>query len=499
MEEKNSQTLFGFLNIDKKTHIALFIIAFGVAFCSSYNPLILRRMYIDSSVYVTVAQAITRGFLPYLDIADNKGPLTYLISVPGMYLGGLTGIWITEIIVLWVSAVFAYKIALLFAEPFIALLGTIFSFVALLGFFLVNAGTEQYALPFLMISLYFFTKYLFSPERNVKFSELIVLGICFASTIMIKLNLFPLWAGFCLVIIVESIFKRHGAIKIFKYILGFCVGILIIFIPLFLYLRLNGIFEAFTEQVILGGVDRGFTAASLKEVQKLFFVLIGRNNSAIPLFMGAFWMIKYLKKPEFAFYFAYTFSYFLMILFHSFSEGGVHYNLVFIPFFVPAVTFFTGATYTALSKIRFRLVFLSLLFCLVFSDGVIRYMYYLALPILEGTGQELVRAGRLIDENTKPGDEIISLGNDCYIYPFTQRNAASRFYYQAITSIIPGGREEFISDMLTKRPAVIALVSGNDDLFSYNLDIHAPVFEMKERYYRVLLDSKRIRLFIRND
>ena len=109
-------------------------------------------------------------------------------------------------------------------------------------------------------------------------------------------------------------------------------------------------------------------------------------------------------------------------------------------------------------------------------------------------------AGKLIDENTKPGDEIVSLGSDCYIYPFTQRNAASRFYYQgAPISFIPGGREEFISDILTKKPAIIALVAGNYDLFSHNLDMHAPILEMKEKHYQVLLDSKRIKLFLRID
>ena len=486
-----------FLGIDKKTHIILFIIAFAVAFCSCYNPLILRRPYIDSSVYVTITQAITRGLLPYLDIVDNKGPLTYLISVPCFILFGLTGICITEFFFLWISAIFAYKTALIFQEPLIALLGTIFSFVALLAFYLVNAGTEIYSFPFLMISFYIFTKYLFSYERNIKFYKLIVLGACFASTIMIKLNLFPLWAGFCIVIIFESLLKHKGAFKIFKYIFGFCIGILIIFIPIYLYLKINNIFELFIQQVIFGGIDRGFSVSSLKNAEKIFFVILERNNSALPLFLGAFWVIKYFKKPEFSFYLAYTISYFLFILFHSFSGGGVHYNLVFIPFFIPAVTFLVSSVYTAFSKIRFRILFLSLLFCLIFVNGIIRYFYYFALPKIEGSGKELIMAGRLIDENTKPGDEIVSLGNNCYIYPFTQRNAVSRFYYQGgPIDFIPGGREEFFSDVLLKKPKVIALLAGNDDEFSYQEFLDTPIFEMKEKYYSVLLDTKRIKLYI---
>jgi apolipoprotein N-acyltransferase len=116
-------------------------------------------MYVDSSVYITVAQGITRGYLPYSDFVDNKGPLTYLLSVPGLFIGGFTGIWITEFILLFVSVLFAYKTALFFGNPKRALFATAFSFVALISFLLVNAGTEEYSLPLLMVSFYIFTKY----------------------------------------------------------------------------------------------------------------------------------------------------------------------------------------------------------------------------------------------------------------------------------------------------------------------------------------------------
>ena len=112
----------------------LFLIALFVVFSSTYNPLNFKRMYVDSSVYVTVAQGITRGYLPYKDMVDNKGPLTYLLSVPGIFLANFTGIWITELIILFITIVFAYKTALFFASRHYALFGTIFTFIILLSF-----------------------------------------------------------------------------------------------------------------------------------------------------------------------------------------------------------------------------------------------------------------------------------------------------------------------------------------------------------------------------
>jgi len=99
---------------NKVVYIVLFFIAFAVVFASTYNPLNFRRMHVDSSVYITVAQGITRGFLPYRDFVDNKGPLAYFLSVPGLLLGGFTGVWITELILLFVTTLFAWKTALFF-------------------------------------------------------------------------------------------------------------------------------------------------------------------------------------------------------------------------------------------------------------------------------------------------------------------------------------------------------------------------------------------------
>jgi hypothetical protein len=59
--------------------------------------------------------------------------------------------------------------ALFFGDKHKALFGTIFSFVALLASFFVNAGTEEYSLPFLMVSFYIFTKYFFVISRNYSF------------------------------------------------------------------------------------------------------------------------------------------------------------------------------------------------------------------------------------------------------------------------------------------------------------------------------------------
>jgi hypothetical protein len=186
---------------------ALFLIALLFVFSSTYNPFNFRSMPLDSSVFMAVTHGISIGQLPYRDLADNKGPLLYLMNVPGFMLGSFAGVWITELILMCIAVLFAYKTALFFGGKYAALCGTAFTFVAALAFFDECIGVEEYSLPFLMISLYIFTKYYFSPKHDVSIIELIVLGICFASSVLIRINMFTLWAGFCFVVFLELIMK----------------------------------------------------------------------------------------------------------------------------------------------------------------------------------------------------------------------------------------------------------------------------------------------------
>jgi hypothetical protein len=485
--------------LGRKTYILLFIIAFAVVFTSTYNPLNFRRMNVDSSIYITISQGIIRGQLPYKDFVDNKGPLTFLLSVPGLFFGRFTGIWITEIILLFITVLFAYKTALFFGNKYKALMGTVFSFIVLLAFFTINAGTEEYSLPFLMISLYLFTKYYFSQKQDLSFIELVILGFCFACAVLIRLNMFPLWAGFCMVVFIETIIKRRFAL-LGKYIAGFCLGVIIILIPVFFYLKLNGIMDAFFKQVIFGGAAKGFSGGSLKETVKNIYIVINRNYSFFPLFAGLFLMIAKFRKTNFNYYAGYTISYFLMVLFLSFSSGDSHYNMVLVPFFIPALAFLVDIMDSVFQVIKEKKIILVLFLCLVFSEGLVKYLYDLSKIVFDKSGFQLVKAGKMIDENTKPGDKIISLGFNGYIYPFTQRDIASKYCYQGSgLDHFPGAKDEFISDITSNKPAIIALFNAEDGIGQIINDWHTPIFAMIDSEYRLLSDENGFKLFIRND
>jgi hypothetical protein len=483
------------------TALALFAIAFTVAFSSTYNPFNFRRMHVDSSVYITIARGITRGQLPYRDFVDNKGPLAYFLSVPGLLADGFTGVWLTEFALLCVSVFFAYKTARFFAGRRIALAGTACSFAAFLAFFTVCAGTEEYSLPFLMIALYLFTRYFFAGRQDASLPELAALGATFACAVLIRLNMFPLWAGFCAVILIETAVKRRFAL-LGKSVAGFCAGIAVVSVPVFLYLRGNGLLEPFVEQVVRGGAAKGFGGFSIKETVKNFYIVLNRGYSFLPLFWGVFSLVTKRGSGRRTFHAAFTLSYALALLFLSFGRGDSHYNAALIPFFVPAVTEIAGGLYTALGGLRGgkRRAAFVLGLCLVFSEGLLKYVDDLAEMFSNDSGGRLKRAGAMIDANTAPGDTVISLGFNAYIYPFTERDAASKYVYQGSgLDLLPGAREAFLADIAAAKPAVIAIFGEDEGRVDYLPDWYAPVYAMIDADYRLLSDENGYYLFIRND
>jgi hypothetical protein len=453
-------------------------------------------MHVDSSIYITITQGITQGQFPYKDFVDNKGPLAYFLSVPGLLIGRFTGIWITELVLMFISVLFSYKTALFFTRKNTALFGTACTFIAALVFFTVAAGTEEYSLPFLSVSLYIFTKYYFSLEKYFHIIELIVLGICFACAVLIRLNAFPLWMGFCLIIFIESLMKKRFALS-GKYIFGFCLGIIIVIIPTVLYLKTNNILSDFFAQVIFAGAEKGFSNNGIKEITKNLFIVVNRNYSSFPLIIGFFWCITKYKQNNYSFYIAYTFSYILMILFISFTSGDSHYNMVLIPFYVPALAFIVEIIFSALSEINHKKILSILLFCVIFSEGLVKYLDDLTEMFYNNSGKELIAAGKIIDDNTKPGDKIISLGINGYIYPFTKRQAASKFIYQGSgIDYIPNAQEDFLSDIWRNKPAIIAIFTAEENgRYDYLPDWYNPVYELIALEYTLLSKENGYALF----
>ena len=478
-------------------YAGLFFLAFCVCLISCLNPFALRNIDKDTSVFLTIAQGITRGQVPFRDFYDNKGPLLYLMSAPGFALGRFTGVWITELILMCISVFFAYKTALFFGSRVFAFIGVVVSFIIFMAFFYEAAGTEEYSLPFMIISLYIFTRYYFT-QKNISPPEIIILGFCFASSVLIRINMFPLWLGFCTVICIETVIKRDFT-GLAKYILLFFTGILIITIPVIMYLKSNNAITDYIQQNFITGSSRGFSGFSLKYFVKSFFTIIDKNFCFTPLIAASIWIIKDFTGKERGYYVGYSMAYIMTVIFYAVIRTNFdHYNMTLTPFLVPAFTFLIREIYKYFRDIKKNKVCFAIFLCILFSSQLVNGLYdiYGSFTNSQSRKDDII-TGRTIDEQTTEGDKIIFLGFPCRIYLFTQRDTASRYIYQISgASYEPNAQDEFLMDLYKNKPAIIA-VENMDGHYEYLPEWYAPVYGMIESGYQMITDKNGYFLFKR--
>ena len=229
--------------------IVLLSTLFLLIFSDDTSPLAKYWYGRDSSLYMLFGKALNHGLLPYKDVFDHKGPYYFFLQQIGQFIWeGKNGIFILQIINLSLVLFFLYKIFNLVVDS------TNFRFKNLyfLPILFILAGTleggddnEEFALSFLVISLYFFIKYLKHCD-NGKYSHNPIIagiyGLFFGFIAFSRINN----SGYLCAIILSIfiILVCHKEVKnIFQNIICFIIGFLIVVVPIMYFYYKNGILE----------------------------------------------------------------------------------------------------------------------------------------------------------------------------------------------------------------------------------------------------------------
>ena len=137
---------------------AILFLAFVFSFQCSNNLFHIGNDFTDSSVFKYVARVIENGGMPYRDTFDHKGPLIYILNLVGLKFGECRGIWGVEFATLFLTFAAMYKIAYLKSKSkILSFMALLFAGSALFKYFEGGNYTEEYAMPFIAVSIYFFT------------------------------------------------------------------------------------------------------------------------------------------------------------------------------------------------------------------------------------------------------------------------------------------------------------------------------------------------------
>lgn len=202
----------------------------------------------DDNVFMIIGQGINKGYVPYKDLFDHKGPILFFIyALADLIRHGKIGLFILQIINLYVINFHIYKIALLYncsiKKVYIILLVFMVFFIGTIG---EGAMNEEFSLSFLFISLYLCLKQMHNPyiKSIPPLTYTFLYGIFFAVVFLIRANNVALICG---IIIGYTIIllKNKQYIQFLKSFIAFLLGLSIVCIPIILYFVKEKAFEDF--------------------------------------------------------------------------------------------------------------------------------------------------------------------------------------------------------------------------------------------------------------
>lgn len=204
----------------------------------------------DSAWFFTCGKAWMNGMIPYVDFADSKGPLLWLIYGIGYLLNShsYVGVFWVSCMFYAVSFTFAYKISRLYLDRKGATL-----VLALLPAFLFYKGlhyevrAEDFCNTFIFISLYSLCRIQkeYMNKRQL-FKYAFAMGASMTCCLLIKWNYFFMIGGMALVVLFVSIRKNT-----LSGLWGGLVGIAMPAIPFLVYFLIQGNFEAFVSEYFI--------------------------------------------------------------------------------------------------------------------------------------------------------------------------------------------------------------------------------------------------------
>lgn len=452
--------------------ILLFLLSFLICMLSPLSPIGYTGLTsTDSSVYKYIGWMMSEGYVPYKDFFEHKGFILYFLNYLGIVLSYDSGIWFVELTFMFLSTSFIYIIARKFNNRFNSLFVTILTITPLYLYFTEGNLSEEYALPFEIISLYIFIDYFLDPEKYEKSqpqkalkllnARVILCGGCFASVFFIRANMCSLWIIFCAIIFIQCIQKRKLQL-LGKFVLSFIIGILIVSLPIIIYLAMNNALNAFLSDYLYFSklyISHETRASSINKATSFYTFL--NNTACILAFIIIFATIASKKKEQKNILFdcGYLLYMIVNLIFVSISgQTFMHYGMTLIPMYIyPYSVMCRFYSSEKFKDYKLNIIVIGYLSLSLIIPNWLNICKTTTTKILTGDSIYTNNVIEYIKNNTTAEETISVYGNKNIIYNLSKRSSASRYSYQAPigTVVNPAIMDEYFEDLQEELPAII--------------------------------------------
>ena len=287
----------------------------------------------DSSWFYTAGKAWMEGMTPYVDFADSKGPILWLIYGIGYLLSPISyaGVFWLSVIAYSITFAFVWKTTRLFVGRFEALF--VLACTSVLFFFRIyhtEVRAEDFCMPWLCISLYFTSKVLLLPSTKNLRGGGFWIGICMICCLLIKWNYFFMMGGLALIIVGISVSKKS-----FDGIVLGLLGMVVATLPFAIYFAIAGNFGAFVHEYFVNTfliTDSDYSSGMFIRLGNILFggrFAIFKTIMLLAAFLG---IVAFCHRFHISYWLLLTYLPFYLFL--ELKATGLHYCSTTVPFFI---------------------------------------------------------------------------------------------------------------------------------------------------------------------
>lgn len=344
---------------------------FVTLFSTSTSPLMGKPVAGDSAIFQTVGKWWAKGVLPYAELWDHKGPIIFLINAIGYWLtDSVVGLFMIQVCFLTVTEIIGFVFLKKIYNRHHAL-GLTFLMICSLSFdYSEGNGTEEYILPFLMISfihVYRWGNGLRENEIEHKpLNAMIYGGTCAFALLTRATNSIGVYIAVMYITLQLIIGKRWK--NLLQNIGAFLAGVMILIIPFCIYFGAKGYLYDMWYGTILFNLDYMGNSGptwinnSLKDKIELF---MGIMNAILLLIIGSLMWITNKEDRKKSVLWIITGGVTAWMLLSG--HGYLHYAIITLPYFVIVLI---EIKQLKVSKRIFSIGICSLIFITLIGAGV---------------------------------------------------------------------------------------------------------------------------------
>lgn len=447
--------------------VCLSVSILSATFFSLY-PLANDYPLTDSSVFIYIGKRMIQGEVPYKDLFDHKGILLYFIQYVGLIISknNYVGIWGIEVLNLFVTAIILYKISSLLTKDRMIRYLSVMATIVICGLQCYEGGnlTEEYALPWISYALYIFLKYF----RNFKycFGDIVGLGISFAVVSLLRVNMVAVWIAVMPIVFIRMLYMKQYK-ELGRCTLAFVLGVLSIYIPVFIYTFKADCFG----EMINYYIQFNFEYSGAFDLKRVLDTIVVFFKLMVPaIIAGAISLVFEFKNRTF------LISLWVMIvtLVLAYMNGIMHphYGIVVLPVFVVFFSYGISNIYQTIEKLLKDTNSRRYINNFLFAIGVMLFTTIAIILKSEIVKQKFGLQSAIsisnelqsyLQENTNENDDVLIIGNDVKYYLVSERKTNNKYFYQTPPINVSYNIYQEFVDELEKNNSDYIIVMGNKE------------------------------------